>query len=181
VYQAIDGNSLLERIKGIVTLKDPTYEEIEHDQSAMTQAAVVVVAAGLATGIGTIDDRWYAIIVQPVATILAWLIGAFFIYFVGTRLIPSAQTEADYGQVLRLTGFAMITGVANLINFIPVLGPLVAFVAAILGIVIIVKAIMHALEMSVLRAIATGICAGIVEAIVIGIIGAIFGLSYMAF
>ena len=75
----------------------------------------------------------------------------------------------------------MITGVANLINFIPVLGPLVAFVAAILGIVIIVKAIMHALEMSVLRAIATGSCAGIVEAIVIGIIGAIFGLSYMAF
>lgn len=174
--------SIIERSMGVIQLDDATYESIEHDQSATTQAAVIVVAAGLAAGIATaIDDEWWAFFVSPVASVIGWIVGAYFIYLVGTKVIPSGTTEADLGQVLRLLGFASVTGIANILGFIPVIGAIVAIVAGIWGIVITVKAIMHALEMSVLRAVATAILAAIVQAIVLGIIGAILGVSFLAF
>ena len=179
--QSAIAQSIIDRSIGMISLNDSTYEEIEHDQSATTQAAIVVLVAGIATGIGAIGDEWYAILVSPVAQLVSWVVGAFFIYFVGTRVIPSAHTEADLGQVLRLLGFATVTGIANVLGFIPVVGTLVALVAGLLGIVITVKAIMHALEMSILRAVATAILAWIVMGIILGIIGAIFGIGLLAF
>jgi hypothetical protein len=179
--QAINSQQLIDRIVGIVTLKDPVYEEVEHDQSATVQAALIVVVSGLLSGIGRIGDEWYSIIVVPVVAAIAWVVASYFIYLVGTRFIPSATTEADLGQVLRLTGFASITGAVGIISFIPVLGPIVGFVGAIWGIVIFVKAIMHALEMEVGRAIATAIGAWIMEIIVFVVLGLIFGIGLFGF
>src|SRR3954469_22607140 len=116
--------SIIERAMGVLTLKDPVYEEIEHDQSATTQAAIIVLITGLAAGIGAIDDKWYSILVSPVSALIAWAVGAYFIYIVGTRIIPSGTTEADLGQVLRLMGFATIPGILNVLGFVPVLGAL---------------------------------------------------------
>lgn len=165
---------------GVLQLDDATYESIEHDQSATTQAAIVVIAAGIATGIGAITDEWYSIFVSPVASLIGWVVGAYFVYLVGTKVIPSAATEADLGQVLRLMGFAAVTGIANIVGFIPVVGWIVALVAGIWGLVVTVKAIMHALEMSVGRAIATAILAWIVQGIILLIIGGIFGVGLWA-
>lgn len=173
--------SIIDRCIGVLKLDHPTYEDIEHDQSALTQAAVVVAVAGLAAGIGSIDDGVLSIIVVPIASIVGWVVASALIYFVGTRLIPSPSTEADIGQVLRLWGFASVPGVASIIAFVPLLGPLVGFVAAIWGIVIGVYAIMHALEMSGLRAIATAILASLAAAIVIMFFGLIFGVGSLAF
>jgi hypothetical protein len=160
---------------GILQLDDATYESIEHDSNATTQAAIIVILAGLASGIGAIGDKWYAFIVNPIAQIISWVVGSAVIYFVGTRLIPSRETEADMGQVLRLLGFASVAGIANVLGFIPVLGWIIALVAGIWGIVMTVKGIMHALEMSVGRAVATAVLAwiaiGIVSAIFLGIFG----------
>ena len=175
--QAINSQQLIDRLVGIVTLNDPVYEDVEHDQSATTQAAIVVAAAGILAGIGQIGDAWYSPIVVPVASLIAWVVAAYFIYFVGTRWLASATTEADLGQVLRLTGFASVTGAAGILGFIPVLGALIGLAAAILGIVIYVKAIMHALEMSTGRAIVTAIVAAILQGIVIFLIALIFGIS----
>ena len=169
--------SLIPRAMGVVQLNDSTYEEIEHDTSATMQAAIVVVLVGIATGIGAIGDEWYSIIVSPIAQIVSWIVGAAVIFFVGTRLIPSGQTEADLGQVLRLLGFATIPGLANILGFIPVLGGLIAFAAAIWGLIITVKAIKHALEMSTGRAIATAVLAWVAIIIVGVIFAAIFGVG----
>jgi hypothetical protein len=177
VMSSMNYQPIVDRAIGVLTLKDPVYEEIEHDQNATTQAAIVVVVAGLAAGIGSINDHWYSILVSPVGALIAWAVGSYFIYMVGTRLLPSATTEADLGQVLRLIGFAAVPNVLNVLGFVPVLGWILGVIAAILGIIITVKAVMHALEMSVGRAIVTAIVAGIVEGIVLLIIGAIFGVG----
>jgi hypothetical protein len=179
--QSVMTESIINRAMGVLQLNDATYEEIEHDTSATTQAAIIVIVAGIAAGIGAITDEWYAIFVSPIAALISWVVGAYFIYLVGTRVIPSGMTEADLGQVLRLLGFAAVTGIANVLGFIPVLGAIVALVAGIWGIVITVKAIMHALEMSVLRAIATAILAFIVQVLVLAIIGGILGVGLLAF
>ena len=38
--------------------------------------------------------------------LIGWVIGAALVLFVGTRLIPGRNTEADFGQVARVLGFA---------------------------------------------------------------------------
>ena len=165
---------------GVLQLDDATYETIEHDSNATTQAAIIVLLAGLAAGIGAIGDEWYAIFVNPIAQLIGWVVGSAVIYFVGTRIIPSRQTEADMGQVLRLLGYASVAGIANVLGFIPVLGTIIALVAGIWGIVMTVKGIMHALEMSVGRAIATAILAWVAIAIVSAIFVGIFGVGLWA-
>ena len=178
--QTLTAEPIVQRSLGIIQLNDATYEEIEHDTSALPQAAIVVLVAGLAGGIGAIGDSGWGIIAGPIAGLIGWAVASFFIYIVGTRLIPSPQTEADLGQVLRLYGFAAVPGVANVIGFIPVIGAIVAVAAAIWGIVCSVKAIMHALEMTVLRAVATAIVASIVAAIVVGVVALVFSLPFWA-
>lgn len=178
--QSLTADPIIQRSLGIVQLNDATYEEIEHDTSALPQAVIVVLAVGLAGGIGAIGDSVWGIIAGPVAAIVGWAIASFFIYMVGTRLLPSAETQADLGQVLRLYGYAAVPGVANVLGFIPVIGAIVALAALIWGIVCAVKAIMHSVELSMTHAIATAIGAALVAVVVSGMIGRIFDLSFWA-
>lgn len=178
--QSLSVNQLVQRSLGIAQLNDATYEEIEHDTTALPQAVLVVLAAGLAGGIGAVGESAWGIIAGPIAGIIGWAIASFFVYVVGTRLLPSSQTQADLGQVLRLYGYAAVPGVANVLGFIPIIGAIVALAAGIWGIVCAVKAIMHALEMTVARAIVTAIVASILAAIVIGVIALVFGLPFWA-
>jgi hypothetical protein len=180
VNQSLSADPIIQRSLGIVQLNDATYEEIEHDTSALPQAVIVVLVAGLAGGIGSIDDSVWGIIAGPIGALVGWAVASFFIYMVGTRLLPSTLTQADLGQVLRLYGYAAVPGVANVLGFIPVVGAIVALAAGIWGIVCAVKAIMHSLEMSIVRAIVTAIVASIVAAVVIGVVALIFSLPFWA-
>lgn len=179
--QSVMAQSIIDRSKGVLMLNDPTYEEIEHDPSATTQAAIVVAVVGLATGIGAIGDEWYSIIVSPVAALIGWVVASALIFFVGTRLTPSATTEADLGQVLRLYGFATVAGIANILGFLGWFGDIIGFLAFVLTLVLIVKAIMHSLEMSPLRAIGTGLLALLGWIVVLLILGAIFSVALVPF
>ena len=169
--QSVLTQSIVERSMGVVQLDDATYEAIEHDNSATTQAAIVVVIVGLATGIGGICDGVENVVLGPIGQLIGWAIISALIYFVGTKLIPAGSTEADLGQVLRLMGYASVPGLANIFGFIPYLGALIAFIAAIWGLVCTIKGIRHALEMSLGRAIVTGIIASLIAAIPLAIIG----------
>jgi len=180
VNQSLSADPIIQRSLGIVQLDDATYEEIEHDTRALPQAVIVVLVAGLAGGIGAIDESAWSIIAGPIGRLVGWAVASFFIYMVGTRLLPSSQTQADLGQVLRLYGYAAVPGVANVVGFIPVIGPIVALAAGIWGIVCGVKAIMHSLEMTVARAIVTAIVAFLVFVIVAGLFALIFGLPFAA-
>ena len=105
---------------GVLQLDDATYESIEHDTNATTQAAIVVAVAGLAGGIGAIRDSGWGLIASPIGALIGWAVASFFIYFVGTRVDPVRPDEADLGQVLRLYGYASVPGIANVLGFIPV-------------------------------------------------------------
>ncbi len=178
MYQQPMTQSIIDRAIGIVKLDDATYESIEHDQSATTQAAIVVGIAAVAGGIGALDEGFSGLIGGILVGIIGWFVISACVYFAGTKLIPSATTEADLGQVLRLIGFAQVVGVANVLGFIPVIGSIVGLVALIWGIVVTVKAIKHALEMSTGRAIATAILAWVVFLVVVLIFAAIFGTGF---
>jgi len=160
---------------GAAKLDIAIYEEVEADTSATRQAMVVVVLVALATGIGTYGSGGPAgLVVGIVAGIGAWALWAWITYFVGTTVLKSAETEANWGQLARTLAFAQSPGVLKVFGFIPVLGPWVFFIASIWQLVAMVIAIRQALDYtSTWRAVGVAVVGFIPYVIVIGLVYAL--------
>ena len=166
---------MIKRMIGAAKLDIATYEEVEADTSATRQAMVVVVLVALATGIGTYGSGGPAgLVVGIVAGIGAWALWAWITYFVGTTVLKSAETEANWGQLARTLAFAQSPGVLKVFGFIPVLGPWVFFIASIWQLVAMVIAIRQALDYtSTWRAVGVAVVGFIPYAIVSGLVYAL--------
>jgi len=166
---------MIKRMIGAAKLDIATYEEDEADTSATRQAMVVVVLVALATGIGTFGSGGPAgLVVGIVAGIGAWALWAWITYFVGTTLLKSAETEANWGQLARTLAFAQSPGVLKVFGFIPVFGPWVFFIASIWQLVAMVIAIRQALDYtSTWRAVGVAVVGFIPYVIVIGLVYAL--------
>ena len=148
--------SLTERMIGAARLDVHTYEEVEADPSTMGQAMWVVVVSSLAAGIGS-GAGMTGLVVGSVAALAGWFVWAFVTYYLGTKLLPEPQTEADIGQLLRTTGFAASPGLLRVLGIVPLLGILVVAIANIWMLVSMVVAVRQALDYtSTLRAV--GVC-----------------------
>lgn len=169
--------SFTDRLIGAARLDRTVYEEVEHDATATQQAILVVVVAVVASAIGAIFTDFGTVVASALVALVGFAVSSAFIYFVGTRVIPSDRVEADFGQVLRTLGFAYAPQLLLVLAFIPVVGLLVTLVVGIWSIITRVVAIQSALEASVGRAIAIAIIAGILAAIVQAILFAIFGVD----
>jgi len=175
--QASASGSLVDRMMGAARLDAATYESVERDTNATTQAAIVVVLAAVASGIGALGDGASGLIGGIVGGILGWVVFAAAAYIVGTKLLKTSSTEADLGQLLRTIGFAYTPTILTVVGFVPVLGWIVGLIAGIWVIVTTVVALRHALEMSTLRAIVTAIISAILAGLALGIVYAIFDIS----
>jgi len=146
--------SLTERMLGAARLDAQTYEEVEADRSAMGQAMWVVVASSVAAGIGS-GSGAVGLIVGSLAALFGWFVWAFVTYYIGTKMLPETQTEADIGQLLRTTGFAASPGILRILGILPGLGIVVVAVANIWMLASMVVAVRQALDYtSTLRAVA---------------------------
>ena len=97
------------------------YEEVEADQSATLQAALVVFLSSIAAGIGAISLGATNFLMAPLLSLVSWYIWAYLIYFIGAKLFPEPNTQADHGQLLRTIGFLVQAIV--LIMIIRIFGP----------------------------------------------------------
>jgi hypothetical protein len=77
---------------------------------------------------------------------LSWLIWVMLTLFIGTRLLPGSATKADFGQVLRTTGFSASIGILRVLGIFPVIRGPVFFVVTALMLVTFVIAIRQALD-----------------------------------
>jgi hypothetical protein len=135
------------RMVGAIRLQAATFEEVEHDRGATGQAALVVALAGLASGIGAIRyGSAGGVVFMIVTRLLGWLIGAFVLLIVGTKLLPGRDTEADLGQMLRTSGFAQAAGIFGILGIIPLLGGLLEILVGIWILVALVIAVRQALD-----------------------------------
>jgi hypothetical protein len=151
--------SLAHRMLGAARLDPATYEEVEADATATPAAMLVVVLASLAGGVGAIRATGIAgLALAALASLLGWWVWALVTYFVGTRLLPGARTDADLGQLLRTIGFSATPGVIRVLDIVPGLYGLVSLVASLWMLVAMVVAVRQALDYeSTGRAI--GVCA----------------------
>lgn len=136
-----------ERIIGAARLDVATYEEVEHDEAATGQAAAVVVLASIAAGIGITQSQGSSgFILSTVAALIGWLAWACTTYFVGTKILPGPNTEADVGQMLRTLGFANAPGLLNVLAIIPGIGVLVPLIVVFWNLAAMVVAVRQALD-----------------------------------
>jgi hypothetical protein len=175
--------TLQDRIVGAMRLQASTFEEVEHDATATSQAATVVLLAAIASAIGSIGFFYFGIVrfvMTIVMSLIGWAIGAAVIWIVGTRLFPGRNTEADYGQILRVAGFAQAPGLFSILGIIPILGYLIRFVVWIWTLVALIVGVRQALDYDdTLKAVIVCVVAWAIElAVIFG--AALFGLGAAA-
>ena len=148
-----------ERMIRAARLDASLYEEVEADQDALGQAAVVVLLSSVAGGIGSlVHGGLSGLVLGVVASLVAWYLWAYITYLVGAKLFPEPQTHADMGQLLRTTGFASSPGLIRVLGIIPGLAGIAFFVALVWMLIAMVIAVRQALDYnSTLRAV--GVCA----------------------
>src|SRR5688500_306942 len=108
--------SLPERVVGALQLKSQTFEDVEHDRAATVQAGAVVALAAASSGLASLTVG--GLVTGVVVGLLGWLLGAAILLFVGTRLLPGKNTQADLGQMLRTLGFAQSPGLFQFLGAI---------------------------------------------------------------
>jgi hypothetical protein len=187
---ATTSSNIVNRMIRAARLEVPLYEELEADITATNQALLVVVLVALAAGIGqaigaTLNGNSRALLGLLVSGVLSalisWAVWSYVVYFVGTRFFGGTAT---YGELLRTLGFAQAPRVLAILSFIPVLGGIIALVAAIWTLVASFIATRQALDIDNTKTFFT-ILIGLVVLIVVSLIvatvvGIIFGLGALA-
>ena len=153
------------------------YEEVEADRGATGQAMGVVVMSSIAAGVGSAASGGLGGIVSlTVGALISWYVWAYLTYFIGTKLFPEPQTQADQGELLRTVGYASSPGLIRVFGVIPGLTEVVFLVASIWMLVTVVIAVRQALDYhSTLRAIGVCILGWIIQAAILGVLLSIYG------
>lgn len=172
-----------ERVIGALTLQASTYEEVERDQSAMSQALIVVVAGSVSNGIGWIHYGGLSGIIRgALVSLIGWAIASALIWAIGTKVMPGPKTEADVPQVMRTLGFAAAPNLLGFLTIVPLLGWLLTFALIVWGLAATVVAVREALDYDdTMKAVVVCVIAWVVSLVVMSLLLASFGLRAMVF
>lgn len=137
------------RMIGAMQADVKTFEEIEADPNAMTQAVTVIVIAGVAALIGNFfRSGVVGGIMGLVASLVGYALFSLLVFLIGTKVMPEPTTKADFNEAFRTIGFAAAPGVFNILAIIPYLGPLISLLVALWSLVIAVIAVRSVLDYS---------------------------------
>jgi hypothetical protein len=169
----------LHRLMGAAMLDVSTYEEVEADRRATSQALAVVILSGLAAGAGA----WRAesggpAAVFAVATIamIAWAAWALLIFEIGGRLIPEPQTRVDVTELLRTIGFASTPGILRVFGVLPGVAVPVFVLTAVWMLLTTVVAVRQALDYtSTIRAVVVCVLGWTLALVMAIVLGLMFG------
>lgn len=168
--------TLTERMIGAAMLDVSVYEEVEHDTTATTQAAIVVAIVAACGAIGAWQFGGRGMLGAVVSALAGWLVWAAITWFIGTRFFRGTAT---LDELLRTLGFAQSPGVLLLVLAIPLLGWLAAVivgpVVAVWTLVTGVVAIRQALDVDTGTAVLTALAGWVVKLL----LGLVFGLGHI--
>ena len=122
---------MLARMLGAARLDPHAFEDVEHDSGATLQALLVVVIVSVAGGVGGLlsgeGDIVRGVIFGVIRGVVSWAIWAGVAMLVGTTILKTPNTRADWGQVARGTGFAQTPGIFSVLVFVPFAGSILSF------------------------------------------------------
>ena len=146
---------MLARMLGAVRMNVDTYEDVEGDRSATWQAMAVVVIVSICTGVGALLSGVISgeesvdildLVFGVILGIVGWALWALVTWIVGTTLLKTPATDADWGQLARGTGFAQAPGIFRIFVFVPGVGGLIGLLALIWQIACMIIAVRQCLD-----------------------------------
>lgn len=169
-------NSFWNRIIRAAKLDADLYEEVEADRGAFGQAMAVVILSSIAAGIGSLEKTGIGgIFSVTISALIGWFIWSYLTYIIGTKILPTPETRADYGELLRTIGFSSSPGFIRILGIIPGLTGILFLIAGIWMLAAMVIAVRQALDYrSTWRALGVCIIGWIIQAIVLGIFFGMF-------
>lgn len=168
--------TFLRRVTGAALLDAQAYEDVEGDRTATIQAMAVVLLSSLAAGIGAASAaaRPATLVGVSLLAFAVWVVWAVLTVQIGTRIMPTSRTDADIGQLLRVTGFASAPGILRIAGVIPGATTAVFAITLVWMLMAMIVAVRQALDYtSTLRAFAVcalGLALSLGFAFVIGLI-----------
>jgi hypothetical protein len=179
-------SNLFDRMIRAARLDVSLYEEVERDDTATTQAFIVVILASICSGIGTaigtalagqgVLDIGIGLVGGLFSALIGWLVWSVITYFVGTRVFGGT---ASSGELLRTLGFSDSPGVLLILSFVPILGGFISFAVWVWGLVAMVVAVRQALDFTTGKAILTCIVGWIVALVILVIIGLFVAIPFI--
>lgn len=125
---------MVNRIIGVFKLDVNTFEEIEHDRSATTQAAMLVGLVAVLAGLGSLIGGMVSgtgglggFLGTLIWTFVGWILWSGVTYLVGTTMFGG---QATFDEMLRVMGFAYAP---QLLSIIPCIGWLIGLVWSLLA------------------------------------------------
>lgn len=177
---------MINRIKGVLFLDSDAFKEVEHDEKATGQAALIVIVASILAALGVgfghiIFSPGAALTVSPIVKFLgvafwglvAWLVWSTVTYFVGTKIFHG---QATFGGMLRVVGFAYAPLAFLLLSLIPVIGLFIAFLASAWAFAAVFIAVREGLDLDFGPTLATVFVGWFIYAIGMGILFSLFNI-----
>jgi hypothetical protein len=157
------------------------FREIAEDESALTEAAIIVVVASFLSAIGSAIGSGSFFVVffvsWLVGILISWIGWAVITYFIGTALFKG---DADIPEMMRVLGYAYAPNVLGFFGFIPCVGWLLALIGGILSLIAAVFAIREAMEFDTGNAVLTIVIGWIVVFVINLIVGLVVGGGMLA-
>ena len=166
--------SYAEKLYKAIMLDVEFYEAVEADKSLIRQAMITVALVAMVEGFVIAGIAPIPLAQGVLGSILRWVVWAFFVAFVGTRILPEPETDSDTGELLRTLGFAYAPGLLLVFQFLPFINDnnsifnnnLIAMIVYLLQLAAMTVAVRQALDFSsTVRAVGTCIVAFIVMTI----------------
>ncbi len=182
---------MLNRIIGVMKFDLATYNEIEKDPAATWQAFIVVVVSSLlaafaggfgktsiqgfgevffGVGIGVNVATHYKIAAIAGWAVIAWLLWSVLTQIIGTKVFKG---EATIAKMMRVIGYAYAPLAIQVFMFLPLVGIMFIFGAAVWSIAAVFVAIREGLELSSGNAFWTAAIGGVLYLVGMGILLAI--------
>ena len=139
-------NTLFPRMIRAARFDASTYEQVEADKSTTAGAVFIVIAASLAAALGSGARDMSSLLGVTMVLLMTWIVWVVLTYIIGTRLLPEPQTHADWGELLRTTGFSASPGVLRLLGLIPGLALPVFFATTVWMLLTFIVAVRQALD-----------------------------------
>ena len=125
---------MIGRMIGAARLNVATFEEVEQDKGATIQALAVVILVSIASFVGGIFgadevDIVRGLVIGVASGIASWFLWALVTWMVGSTILATSETKANWGELARCTGFAQTPGIFSVLIIIPVVGGVLWWVA----------------------------------------------------
>lgn len=165
-----------ERVVGAMSLKASTFQEIEHDTTAMGQTVGVIVLAAVSTGLGNVYYGGVSGILSGIImSLIGYAVWALVVWLVGTKVMADPATKADFPETFRTIGFAAAPGVLGIVTIIPVLGWVLLFVLWLWQIAAMVIAVREVLDYTdTIKAVIVVVIGWLIQMVVMALLGMMF-------